>query len=480
MAGHQRVAAALSSGLFERLRLPPTLVVLYLIVVAVGVFLLREPAYLVPVLALQLLLWALARQPAGDVIRLLRRLQVFFFFILVSFIFFPDSGADPAWVRLPLGPIPWQPWVSLTGLRAGLLMCLRMYTVVFTSMLVRRAIRADEFVSGLRGLLLPMPLALVLDTTLHMLEPEQRRRVQEGKGGGGTGAGRGGAPGGGGGGQGGGGGGGGARGVAVVLRDVLHGDVGFFTDRIEAALQRAGGYVRERHVDLSVERARDLGVVSGVTLTMLSVKWLKILPGLPIAPGHKAVLLLPLYILTAELTHSRWGATLVGSSMGVIGFLMGDGRYGIFEILKHITPGLIVDLLLPLVRLGAGREPHQASRLGSALRYGLVGLIASLGRFATIVGVAFLMGAPQAFYALVAPLALVHLGFGAASGLVSYAIMQSVGRLRAQVDEDDRAQEPSIATSTRTVEEAPHQDRLGGGGRDGGGGGGWRWRRSWW
>jgi len=60
------------------------------------------------------------------------------------------------------------------------------------------------------------------------------------------------------------------------------------------------------------------------------------------------------------LTRMRWGATLTGATMGTIAFLMGDGKYGVFEILKHVAPGVVVDLLLPVFRRGG------ASRASSA------------------------------------------------------------------------------------------------------------------
>ena len=50
-------------------------------------------------------------------------------------------------------------------------------------------------------------------------------------------------------------------------------------------------------------RARDLGVVAGVATAMLALKILKLLPGIPFAPGHKTVLLIPLYVV-AGCAHS--------------------------------------------------------------------------------------------------------------------------------------------------------------------------------
>lgn len=411
-------------------KLPTRLKVLYLIAIAVGVFIIRHPAPILVILVFQLVMWAAARLPLRQAPALARRLGVFFFFILLSFAFFPNGDVDPRWHEVPIGP--WSISVSLAGLHQGLVMCLRVFTVVFTSMLVRASINSAEFVEGLRGLFLPKTLALSLDATLHLLEPQQRKKLDKT------------VPGGGGGGRGG----GKNKRLTVVLKEVLRGDVSFFTDGIAASLAKGADYASESHSDLTQTQARDLGVISGITLTMLTLKWLKVLPGLPFAPGHKTVLLLPLYILAAELTHHRWGATIVGATMGIVGFLMGDGRYGIFEVAKHIAPGLIIDLLLPIFRV---RDGHTRG----AVAYGLVGLVAAFGRFATIILIVYLFDAPEAFFVLAAPLAFVHLGFGAASGLVSYAVVKSLRRFRITAGLEEAAS-PEEAQMYEHDEEAAH------------------------
>ena len=90
---------------------------------------------------------------------------------------------------------------------------------------------------------------------------------------------------------------------------------------------------------MAPELIHDAAVISGVAAVMVSLRWFKTLPGLPFAPGHKNAVLLPLYIIASEMTHSRFGATVAGLTMGIIGFLSGDGRYGIFEVFKHAAPG---------------------------------------------------------------------------------------------------------------------------------------------
>jgi hypothetical protein len=39
--------------------------------------------------------------------------------------------------------------------------------------------------------------------------------------------------------------------------------------------------------------------------------------------------------------------------MGLIGFLQGDGRFGVLEILKHVAPGFVIDIGEPF------RKPSQ-------------------------------------------------------------------------------------------------------------------------
>ena len=45
--------------------------------------------------------------------------------------------------------------------------------------------------------------------------------------------------------------------------------------------------------------SRDAGVIVGLSLTMLGIKALKVLPSIPFAPGHKLVLLTPLYVVAS-------------------------------------------------------------------------------------------------------------------------------------------------------------------------------------
>src|SRR5262249_35664755 len=155
---------------------------------------------------------------------------------------------------------------------------------------------------------------------------------------------------------------------------------------------------------------------------------LKVLPSIPFAPGHKLVILTPLYIVASLLTRSRFGATLTGLTMGTVAFLLGDGRYGIFEILKHVTPGIICDLTVPL-RVRGGRQP-------GPVVWTFEGALIGAGRFATIFGITLAVQAPAVAYAVLLPGFTIHTTFGALSGYVSYHLVKSIGRLREKIAED--------------------------------------------
>jgi hypothetical protein len=184
------------------------------------------------------------------------------------------------------------------------------------------------------------------------------------------------------------------------------GDVGGLVQRLERQIERA-------HAHIGGER--DVAVIAGITLTMLGIRALKILPSIPFAPGHKLVLLTPLYILASMMTRSRFGATLTGLVMGTVAFLLGDGKYGIFEILKHVAPGVMCDLLVP----GLSRR-----KLGG-LGWSIFGMLVAFGRFGTILCIVAWVQAPKIAYAMLGPGLLVHGTFGAASGYITYQLIRS-------------------------------------------------------
>jgi hypothetical protein len=208
-------------------------------------------------------------------------------------------------------------------------------------------------------------------------------------------------------------------GVRTFLRAVTRGDMGVFTRSIQQSMEQAREHVaaaEQAGEPLDDHLSHDVAVITGISLMMMSLKILKILPGIPFFSGYKTILLYPLYILAADRTRSRWGATVCGTIMGVIGFLQGDGRYGAMEILKHVAPGFTVDLLWPLMR---ALPP-------SAVVYCLLGLVLALARTSTEFATVLLLRPRDEI--LLFPLAklLPNVTAGVLSGFVTRAVVPAV------------------------------------------------------
>jgi hypothetical protein len=289
--------------------------------------------------------------------------------------------------------------LSTEGLLAGVLMALRILAVIWASTLVQHSGQPGELVRGLRGLGMPRTPAIALDIALTLIGPgpgrgsgrglgrrHGGRRFPEASGGAGSGAGH-------------------YSDRATSLAQILRGD-------LTLILQPLSRYVA-RAEEMAPAGARDVGIIAALAAWSQTIRFVRILPGIPFAPGHKSVVLLPLYVVAAARTRGSWGATALGTTNGMLAFSFGDGQFGPFEILKFIAPGLAVDLLWPLAR-GRG-----------AVAYAVVGLAAAVARFATIAAVGILVQAPAIFWAALAPIGVFHLVFGAASGFVTYHLLKA-------------------------------------------------------
>jgi hypothetical protein len=316
-------------------------------------------------------------------------LKWLFVFLLGMYALMPFGAPSENDVLLDwhVSGLGWSIPINLSGLEVAGLMCLQILTVLLASAIVRRIGTGRDLVDGLRGLRLPPLFVHALDRTLELLASTRGR---------GEGRGRNRAP---------------RAGLFALAKQLLRGDVSAFAETIRTNIVRAEGQPRTA-VDRQL--AQDAAVVAGIALCMASLKMLKILPGLPFASGYKTLLLFPLYVLAARSTHSRWGATAAGSIMGVIGFLQGDGRFGPLEIVKHIAPGLVIDLGEPLVR----RLPPWA------LGYCALGFFAAIARTGTEFVVVLLLGARAEIYLFPAMKLVPNLMAGVLSGFVTMFVLR--------------------------------------------------------
>jgi len=404
----------------------------YLLVVTVVAFTvpaltLTGPERWVVILGLagiQVVILLACRVGLRDVARLAARLKWLFAFLIGMNTLLPpeNPSANDALIDWHLPWLEWPLSVNLSGLEKAALMCLQIVTVLLASAVVRLTGTGRDLVDGLHAFRLPPLFVHALDRTLALLEGTHGREREGGRP-------RNRAP---------------RSGLFALVREVLHGDIGAFADFIRAnialAENQAGSDGAPR---LGSQIGRDVAIITGIGLCMASLKMLRILPGLPFASGYKTFLLFPLYVLAARLTQSRWGATAAGSIMGVIGFLQGDGRFGVLEILKHVAPGLVIDVGEPLVR----RWPPWA------LGYCVLGFFAAIARTATDFVVVLLLGARAEIYLFPAVKLVPNLIAGVLSGFVSVFVLRAIARPKVFNGVPASGGEPS----TETLSEAAVQ-----------------------
>lgn len=386
--------------------------ILYLAVLAVALFAISVPELLAGLLVLQLALWLAGGLGVRGLLQSTRRLWMFFLLITLSFAFVATGDANDRWQPVPV--LSWTASINLSGLALAGLMCLRVLVLVMASAWLQQTSAPGALVRGLRRLRIPETVAITVDATLAILGNQRPGSGRHGGGGG-----RGGGQGGGGGGQGGGGGGGKDASDSepqLSWADVRRGKLEVFSAILSRSLDRARGWLAERYPDLGTDRLRDLSVVLAISLTVIGLKVLQVLPGLPFASGHKNLLVVPLLLYAARYTGMRFGGFAAGTAIGIVSFLLGYGKYGVLEIAHFAFPGLLADLLLPLVR-----GTSNSTRL---LQFAVVGALLGIGRFAANFLAILLAGAPDLAFLLFAPLLVSQVTFGALSCFVSVLIIK--------------------------------------------------------
>ncbi|NUO54540.1 MAG: hypothetical protein HOV80_37330 [Polyangiaceae bacterium] len=387
----------------------PRLRVLYLGLVAGGAFLFKGPIPLGALAASQALLWLIVGLGPRRLLRQITKLAGIATVVLLSFAFFSEDPTGDRWIHPEL--LGLEIPINVGGLALGGAMVLRIVAIVLGSQ-VARAGNEQAIAEGLGKLGAPPLVALPIDAVLALV----------GGGGGGAGKGRGDGRGGGGGRGGGkhkhGDDSGESEGFLAAVKRLARGDVGVLVGGLERGIRRAEQFTSERAAPEHRGIVGDVAVIAGVALAMLGIKMVKVLPSIPFAPGHKLVLLTPLYIAASVLTRSRWGATATGLVMGTVAFLSGDGKYGVFEILKHVVPGVLCDLSVPLLVAG-GRRPGKVTWM-------LHGALVAAGRYASIFAVTLLAQPPAVAFAFLVPGLTVHVVFGVLAGLLVRPVLSAL------------------------------------------------------
>jgi len=376
---------------------------IYLLSLAFALFFIQSPAALGSIFIFQLILWKTSGLKWSPLARPLKRLSLFFLIIFLSYAFLSTATPDTdKWLDLGLFSI------NLSGVILAGIMCLRVTSLIIISLWVQNVSEKGEFVGSLRQIGIPAFLSVAIDASLALLAPDKA------KSGGGAG-----------GGSGNGSGGGSDHGrhrdkkkgaLTIVFKQILRGDLSFLHDMIAKAFTRSENYITKHYPDISAQDARDIAIISGMTLAMMGLKLIQLMPGLPIAPGHKNLLMLPMFLLASQLTYCRFGGLWTGLTMGVVNFLFGFGKFGVLEILQFAVPGLLADIFLPLA-------VNARSRLIRVGMYGMIGAILGIGRFSANLGVLVLAGTPMVAVIALMPMLFSQVIFGTLSGIVSAYIL---------------------------------------------------------
>jgi hypothetical protein len=388
-------------------RVTPAAKLWYLIAVVLALLLLPSPTTTLILLLVQACLWAAFSLGWRPLAKLAKRLAVFFLIITISYAFFSvgDHQAD-RWTDVAVGP--WTLAINLAGLSLAVMMCLRVLVLVAASVWVQESGKPGDFVRALEQSRVPRFLAASIDGTIQLVS---------GAGGGGEGRG---------------GGGGGGRGqgrgamekqgrVSIGFEQLRHGNLSFMTEMVERGLDRAEQLVVRANPEMDREQAKDIAIIVGMATAIMGTKLLQVLPGFPVAPGHKNVVIIPFLLLAARLTHKRFGGLWTGLTAGVVSVLSGYGQYGVLEIAHFAVPGIMADILVPLVRPSHPRWLR-------FIEFGLIGGLLGIGRFTANFLVILLAGAPGMAVVLYLPMLASQVMFGTLSAFVSMAVLDLVSR----------------------------------------------------
>lgn len=324
----------------------------------------------------QIVLWFAYGFGLKQFIKFIRKFSIFFIFILLSYVLFPSETEL----------LPTATHDFFYSIIKGIGMFLRIFIIVLSSLLIRKTDKKGEFIMFLAKIGIPKIILLAVTNTLAMLDTKESKSGEHKK----------------------------RKLDFSNIKDFIKGNYNVLYETINNTLINAKVKVQEEYKEkYNNQLLYDVSIISGITVLMMSTKLFKIMPNIPFLPGHKSLIILPLYFLATLLTKTKWGGTYTGVSIGLVAFLFGEGTFGILEIFKYIAPGVIVDLLFLL-------KKHP-----SAIYYSFIGLLMAWARLTTVIIVAIIASAPPVFYAFLLPMALTHSVFGLLCGPVSYFMVKN-------------------------------------------------------
>jgi hypothetical protein len=147
---------------------------------------------------------------------------------------------------------------------------------------------------------------------------------------------------------------------------------------------------------------------------------------LPIhVPGHSGVIWMALLIAGVGIVGRPWAGTLIGLLSGALATFFLPGKEGLLVGVKYLVPGVMVDILLPL--------------MGRRLDRYIVAIVIGAAAHASKLAASYLMGLAagisQDYLALgIGLAATLHVGFGALGGALGAVVLKLLRTAGVSVD----------------------------------------------
>jgi hypothetical protein len=371
-----------------------TLKILYIFLAGVGVFFINNLWVLLAVIGIHILLYFFIKSKKKS----LRFLWKIKWFVLLIFLIHAFSGNNDI-ILYHFSNWDWSIALSYDGMYKGGVMAGKLLAMLTITQVVRLSMTSQEFVKGLSGVGMSISSAEIIDQIIGVVTEEKK-----GKGGGGDGSGSG----------------GGKKSkekekkqnqedTEIRAVDILtKGKVGNIPKKLVKRLQFAG------------ENFKDSpnASIAASALAITLIRMVKIAPGLPLAPGHKSVLLFPVFIYGISNSEKRFAGVQIGSISGILHFSMGFGKFGPLGILEFSIVGLVIDLML--------RLPFKKTNLFFLM---LIGGTCGLVRITIEILLAYTLLPNSelsiAFILVYLPYIISQVSFGIASGFVSRALLKT-------------------------------------------------------
>ena len=374
-----------------------TLKILYIFLAGVGVFFINDLLILLGIILAHLVFYFTINNPKKS----LRFLWKVKWFVLLIFTVHSFTGPND----IPIIAIKEWNWVlalSYEGIYLGGVMACKLISMLMITQVVRFTMKSSDFVQGLTGLGLSASSAEIIDQIIDIVS------VERNKNGGGKREGKGGGNGKGGGGNGKGGGKGNENNQNEEedkATDVLFkGKVGKIPKKLIARLN----FATEKFNN------NPNATIASSSLAITLIRMVKIAPGLPVAPGHKNILVIPLFIHAILKSKKPFAGVQIGSISGILHFSMGFGKYGPLGILEFVIVGGMIDLMLKL--------PFKKTNLVYLMS---IGAIAGLTKVGIEILLAYILGISNAFFIIFLPVIISQISFGIASGFISRALLKT-------------------------------------------------------